>query len=250
MTIESCVAFCNSKSFIYAGTEYSQECCASIALSFNWLCTCSSARCALQIAGVPLEIMEPQLPPLTAICRVLAIRLRPAALAVRPILCILRSACLICKSCRSPEYVHEQRQTASWSDNCSASWFVEVTWVLQVSLASSSGAQYHGDRSSWVLSDSTTARTLGVAMGTTGGVTVESCTSACQNGGYALCGTEYADECYCGNSFANGGAPTPLTDCNMACAANASEFCGGPNRLNVSRQAVRTIAGLLLCLNI
>ena len=34
--------------------------------------------------------------------------------------------------------------------------------------------------------------------------------------------------------FENGGAPTPLSDCNMACAGNSSEFCGGPNRLNVS----------------
>lgn len=71
-------------------------------------------------------------------------------------------------------------------------------------------------------------------MNPSGGVTIESCTSACQNAGYPLSGTEYADECYCGSSFANGGAPTPLTDCNMACAANASEFCGGPDRLNVS----------------
>ena len=31
----------------------------------------------------------------------------------------------------------------------------------------------------------------------------------------------------------NGGAPAAASDCNMVCAGNSSEFCGGPNRLNV-----------------
>ena len=30
MTIESCVGFCNDQSYVYAGTEYGQECCATI----------------------------------------------------------------------------------------------------------------------------------------------------------------------------------------------------------------------------
>ena len=38
----------------------------------------------------------------------------------------------------------------------------------------------------------------------------------------------------CDTQIENGGAPTPLTDCNMACAGNGTELCGGPNRLNVS----------------
>jgi hypothetical protein len=37
----------------------------------------------------------------------------------------------------------------------------------------------------------------------------------------------------CGSTLANGGVPTPASDCNMVCAGNSSEFCGGPNRLNV-----------------
>lgn len=93
-------------------------------------------------------------------------------------------------------------------------------------------------------SDSTAARALGTAVGPTGGVTIESCTAACQAAGFPLAGAEYADECYCGSAFANGAAPAALADCNMPCAANASEFCGGPDRLNVrppSRRVVRSL---------
>ena len=37
----------------------------------------------------------------------------------------------------------------------------------------------------------------------------------------------------CGTTIANGGAPTPPSNCSMVCSGNSSEFCGGPNRLNV-----------------
>lgn len=37
----------------------------------------------------------------------------------------------------------------------------------------------------------------------------------------------------CGQAVLHGGAPTPLADCNMACAGDATQMCGGPNRLNV-----------------
>ncbi|KAJ6589404.1 copper radical oxidase [Mycena capillaripes] len=66
-----------------------------------------------------------------------------------------------------------------------------------------------------------------------GQVALESCTAACFNAGMPLSGTEFSDECYCGPAIANGGAPEPISDCNMLCAGNSSEFCGGPNRLTL-----------------
>ena len=81
-------------------------------------------------------------------------------------------------------------------------------------------------------------RTLTTGMGVAGGaskMTVALCTAACQGAGYSLAGVEYADECYCGNTFSNGGGPAPdgASGCNMVCAGNSSEYCGGPNRLDV-----------------
>ncbi|KAI8635344.1 hypothetical protein F5Y19DRAFT_8141 [Xylariaceae sp. FL1651] len=58
------------------------------------------------------------------------------------------------------------------------------------------------------------------------------CTAACQTAGYILAGTEYAGECYCGNTISNGAVPAD-DGCTMKCNGNSSEVCGGANRLNV-----------------
>ncbi|KAF7334608.1 hypothetical protein MVEN_02290900 [Mycena venus] len=76
-------------------------------------------------------------------------------------------------------------------------------------------------------------RALVNAVNVVGQVSLETCTAACFSAGMPFSGTEFADECYCGPAIVNGGAPQPLSDCNMACAGNISEFCGGPNRLTV-----------------
>ncbi|RDB22030.1 hypothetical protein Hypma_011026 [Hypsizygus marmoreus] len=77
-------------------------------------------------------------------------------------------------------------------------------------------------------------RTLTVgAPGVQGDLTLQKCTTACFNAGYPLAGTEYSAECYCGTSIANGGASRPIAECNMVCAGNSGQLCGGPNRLNV-----------------
>ncbi|KAF3055332.1 Glucan 1,3-beta-glucosidase [Trichoderma lentiforme] len=85
--------------------------------------------------------------------------------------------------------------------------------------------------------DSVNARALiaeGVPNGPTS-MTVEACQSVCKSLGYVLAGLEFADECYCGNSLANGNtiAPDGNAGCNMNCAGNAAEICGGSNRLSL-----------------
>ncbi|KAI0820881.1 hypothetical protein BC628DRAFT_1412846 [Trametes gibbosa] len=82
-------------------------------------------------------------------------------------------------------------------------------------------------------SDSVNARVLTVGVNVPGPFTVEGCTEACFNNNFPIAGMEFATQCFCDTAIQNGGAPTPLTDCNMACAGNSSELCGGPNRLNV-----------------
>ncbi|MCJ1242521.1 hypothetical protein MMC14_010529, partial [Varicellaria rhodocarpa] len=69
------------------------------------------------------------------------------------------------------------------------------------------------------------------------GNTVEACAAACE--GYTYMGVEYGIECYCddeiegGNAIATGGSDPTQNECSMTCAGNASELCGGPNRLNL-----------------
>ncbi|MCJ1314408.1 hypothetical protein MMC25_008090 [Agyrium rufum] len=92
--------------------------------------------------------------------------------------------------------------------------------------------------SGWVYSGCYTEATNGRAL--SGGsytdgkaMTEESCVAYCAGKGFVLAGTEYSSECYCGNSLNTGANTAAAGDCSMACSGNATEPCGGPNRLTV-----------------
>ena len=51
------------------------------------------------------------------------------------------------------------------------------------------------------------------------------CINACAAKGYALAGTEYESECWCGSAMPK--HETNATDCNYLCSGNSSETCGG-----------------------
>ena len=87
-------------------------------------------------------------------------------------------------------------------------------------------------------SEATTGRALsGLAPAVpAGGSTIESCEASCQ--GYNYFGVEYSNECYCGNSINAGSVVKSSSDpningCSMLCGGNSSEYCGGPNRLEM-----------------
>ncbi|KAI2623449.1 heme peroxidase [Xylaria nigripes] len=73
-------------------------------------------------------------------------------------------------------------------------------------------------------------RALG-ALATAGNVTLESCANFCQS--YHYFGTEFGSECHCGNILAAFSNQTNLTDCNMPCSGDPSEYCGSGDRLNL-----------------
>lgn len=87
-------------------------------------------------------------------------------------------------------------------------------------------------------SDSVQARALtGLANpGDSTKNSVEACSLGCA--GYTYFGVEYSAECYCGMSINTGstlvaGSSPDSTQCNMVCSGDSSEYCGGPNRLNM-----------------
>jgi hypothetical protein len=75
----------------------------------------------------------------------------------------------------------------------------------------------------------------GAAFTSTTSMTNTLCQNYCNNLNYAYSGTEYGQECYCGNTI-----PTVLSSsCNMACSLPGSTIiCGGPNALSVSTNTV------------
>ncbi|KIW14365.1 hypothetical protein PV08_07147 [Exophiala spinifera] len=69
-------------------------------------------------------------------------------------------------------------------------------------------------------------------------MTNDACISYCDKAGFPVAGTEYAGQCFCGTS-----TPTPqLTEdkCNMACTGAADQVCGGPGALSVWNKKTTT----------
>ncbi|KAF4624843.1 hypothetical protein G7Y89_g13327 [Cudoniella acicularis] len=95
-------------------------------------------------------------------------------------------------------------------------------------------------------SDSVAYRTLANEVATAGGssaMTVGLCVAACQSAGYVLAGVEYGGQCYCDNTYINGGPFSTLSNCNMACNGNSTEYCGGPGAMNLySYQGVTPVS--------
>jgi hypothetical protein len=64
--------------------------------------------------------------------------------------------------------------------------------------------------------------------------TLESCVQTCAGLGYQVAGTEFGVQCFCDNFVYNGGAlAANQDDCNVRCAGNPNEYCGGPNRVSM-----------------
>ncbi|OAL39094.1 hypothetical protein AYO20_01412 [Fonsecaea nubica] len=78
-------------------------------------------------------------------------------------------------------------------------------------------------------------RVLTGASQSNGQMTNENCVAFCESKGFSIAGSEYADECYCGNSIPDSGKPVPgvVGACTMSCAGDDSEFCGGAGTISL-----------------
>ncbi|TVY83567.1 WSC domain-containing protein [Lachnellula suecica] len=169
MTEESCIAYCNTNNFAYAGTEYSTQCYCGNDLA-SGSTTAANTDCDMACSGNSTE------------------------------------------PCGGPN-----RLSLFWSGKTVAAPANELTI---------GNYNYYG-----CMSEATNGRALASASSSGSTMTNEVCASFCS--AYAYFGTEYGDECYCGNSFSAGSTPALTSDCSMACAADSSEFCGASNRLTV-----------------
>jgi hypothetical protein len=80
--------------------------------------------------------------------------------------------------------------------------------------------------------DAVGARALNGSSNSDVNQSAEACTAFCGSNGYDVAGTEYSTECFCGRSVTSQPADDPTT-CNMACSGNATQACGGSDRLSV-----------------
>ncbi|KAI1338944.1 WSC-domain-containing protein [Xylariaceae sp. FL0016] len=63
-------------------------------------------------------------------------------------------------------------------------------------------------------------------------MTSELCVAFCKDKGFSLAGTEYSQECYCGNEN-TGTMISDVTQCEARCKGNVNEYCGGNSKMSV-----------------
>ncbi|KAF8152607.1 WSC domain-containing protein [Crassisporium funariophilum] len=81
-----------------------------------------------------------------------------------------------------------------------------------------------------------------------GGVSAESCTTACKSMGYPLAGLEFGRECWCDTYMALA-VHAPDSDCDKACEADSTEICGSGNRLTVYHDTIASPPDVQECLH-
>jgi len=71
-------------------------------------------------------------------------------------------------------------------------------------------------------------------------MTVPLCLFDCWTSGYTYAGLEYSKECYCAQDLSTYSELLPMTACNLPCAANQTQICGGHLTLSVYNTTKRT----------
>jgi len=65
------------------------------------------------------------------------------------------------------------------------------------------------------------------------GVTPDKCLTTCAAQGFHYSGLEFGTQCFCGAAIQNGAAPVAPESCNLACAGDAAQVCGGSNAVSL-----------------
>ncbi|KAF2011658.1 WSC-domain-containing protein, partial [Aaosphaeria arxii CBS 175.79] len=78
---------------------------------------------------------------------------------------------------------------------------------------------------------------LSYVQGGSASMTVAKCIASCFDSSFTYAGLEFSGECWCGTEISTGSVMIPgiplATGCNSICQGNISEYCGGPNRLDI-----------------
>ncbi len=64
------------------------------------------------------------------------------------------------------------------------------------------------------------------------------CINACDESGFNLAGTQYANECWCDNEFQFSPTKKEISECSASCTGNSAEKCGGTWMLTAFKKDV------------
>jgi glucan endo-1,3-alpha-glucosidase len=252
MTVESCQQFCNG--YNYYGVEWAQECYCSNQVSTYGLAQ-SDSDCNMKCLGNQNEVCGGNWR--------LSVYRKPNS--------VQYAGCYVDNSQRGMNMKLIQGQNTMTVESCQqfcngynffgVEWAQECYCSNQVStygLAQSDsdcnmkclGNKNEVCGGNWRLSvyrSPTAPQYLGcfvdaaqrgmsakLIIGQSQSMTIESCSQFCS--GFTYFGTEWSQECYCSNSVSTLGSANSDAECNMKCAANQNEICGGNWRLSVYHQ--------------
>ncbi|XP_033112682.1 WSC domain-containing protein ARB_07867-like [Anneissia japonica] len=66
-----------------------------------------------------------------------------------------------------------------------------------------------------------------------GSMTIDQCITHCHGRGHMYAGLQYGKECFCGGNTYSKYGRVPDTNCNVKCAGNSQEICGGTWKISV-----------------
>lgn len=206
-TNEVCVQNCAQQGFIYAGTEYSYECLCSNVLN-NGAVIQPATDCNMACAGSSTE---------------------NCGAGNRLSLYQLQGSAPGTVSTSSTSISTSSSPTTSSTTSTRPSPTVTPFAPKFVNVSSTIAYQLRG-----CYNDTTAARAMnGSYTQFTSKNTNEVCVAYCSQQNFEYSASEYSYECFCSNYINNYATLQPITDCNMTCAGNASEFCGAGNRLSM-----------------
>ena len=106
-----------------------------------------------------------------------------------------------------------------------AAAFFAIAAYTGTALAQPAGTQYVG-----CFKDDRWNRDLAGHTEEHPGMTGQACTDVCRKKGFKYAATQYGKHCFCGNAYGKFGA---AANCDMKCAGNPAEICGGSSANSV-----------------
>ncbi|KAJ9634674.1 hypothetical protein H2204_006123 [Knufia peltigerae] len=272
MTNEACVAFCDSKGFSVAGTEYSKECycgdsipasgmpvpgvvgncqmkcsgdesefCGGSAL-ISLYQKCTGSDCVNTGGGGGGSGSGGSSAPASSTASSPASS-SPAA-APSSSSTASSSQAIVQPTTLATTAVVQPVSTAASSlskssSTSSSSSPTTTTNVSSTATPTSSSTPTASSNPSWSYSgcftDTVTPRSLPQWSNFNGpDMTNDACISFCDKSGFPVAGTEYAGQCFCGAADVTSGLEQLSGDkCSMACTGDKEQICGGPGALSV-----------------
>lgn len=204
MTLESCAKFCDG--FAYFGTEYARECWCGKALDPDSKLATSQDECNMLCGGDKLEYCGSG-------GRLNVYQVIPVSTSSAPASTTVVPPSSGVDTAVPPSSVVTTSSAAPTPTGPVKKAVVAGNWNLLN-----------------CMTEATNGRALNENSYADDNMTLESCAKFCS--GFTYFGTEYGRECYCGNNFRAGSVvATNQGDCNMVCAGDKFEICGGGSRL-------------------